>query len=198
MHSLLFFTKRKDAILMNQSTIQLIIILIVSVCVLATMLAIFPYLKSKGTNVSGILDNAKKATDALAKALSFAQEILPNNPAVGVLTIIEKWAKIGVGNAEELYHSGEATSDNRSYIASNTVYNVLDEMKISVDDNKKILIEAAIKEAVLNLGHTKDAVIKDIENPVEIVTINPIKKYVDENGVELQPISAATSTAIAQ
>ena len=44
----------------------------------------------------------------------------------------------------------------------------------------------------------KPAVIKAIEDPVEIVTINPIKKYVDENGVELQPISAATSTAIAQ
>ncbi|MBZ9633212.1 hypothetical protein G9F70_002795 [Clostridium sp. FP1] len=107
--------------------------------------------------------------------------------------MVEKWAKIGVGNAEQLYHSGEATGEERATIASNTVYNVLNEMNITVDDNKKILIDAAIKEAVLKLGHTKDAVVKvaDVSaEPIKVEVAPVIVKYFAPDGVtELQPVT---------
>ena len=182
---------------MNQS-LQLIIMVLVLVGVLVFLLVLIPYLKSKGLNVSTLLDNAQKVTQSLDKALAVVQEILPNNPTVGLLVIIEKWAKIGAGNAEQLYHSGEVTSEERAVIASQTVYNVLAEMNITVDDNKKILIDAAIKEAVFNLGHTKDAVIKVVEAPIQEPTI--IKavttfKYATEDGIELVPKIISTTTA---
>jgi hypothetical protein len=182
---------------MNQTTIQLIIMLLVVACVLCVLIVLLPYLKKKGVNVSTLLDNAQKTTETIDKALVVVQDILPNNPAVIVLKLIEKWAKIAVGNAEELYHSGEVTSEERAVIASQTVYNVLGEMNITVDDNKKILIDAAIKEAVLNLGHTKDPVVKAIEDPIETVVVTAKKVYATEDGIELVPkLTTETITPI--
>lgn len=177
---------------MNQ-TLQIITMVIVLVGVLGVIIGLNPYLKLKGVNVSSILDNAQKVTESVDKVLGVVQDILPNNPTVGLLTIIEKWAKIGVGNAEQLYHSGEATSDERATIAEQTVYNVLSELNITVDDNKKILIDAAIKEAVNNLGHTKPAVVKTVDDTVKVMTVEPIIKYVAPNGIELQPVIQVTS-----
>lgn len=169
---------------MNQS-LQLIIMVLVLIGVLVFLLVLIPYLKSKGVNVLTLLDNAQKVTQSLDKALVVVREILPNNPTVGLLTIIEKWAIIGVGNAEQLYHSGEVTSEERAVIASQTVYNVLSEINIAVDDNKKILIDAAIKESVLKLGHTKDAIIKTVDEPIATtVEASPaIVKYFAPDGV---------------
>ncbi|MBZ9633219.1 hypothetical protein [Clostridium sp. FP1] len=95
--------------------------------------------------------------------LGAVQDILPNNPTVIILKTIEKWAKIGVGNAEQLYHSGEVTGEER----------------------------ATIKEAVLNLGHTKEAVVKIADIPSETVKVEVVPaiiKYFAPDGVtELQP-----------
>lgn len=183
---------------MNQ-TIQLIIMVIVLVGVVGGYLLFVPYLKSKGVNVSTLLANADKVTQGLDKTLTVINEVLPGNPAVEFLTIIEKWAKIGVGNAEQLCVSGVVTDQERATIASQTVYSVLDELKIDIDDNKKVLIDAAIKEAVLKLGHTKDAIVKVASIPVEVAkteTIIATKKliYVDDNGAELVPAAAKVET----
>ena len=68
-------------------------------------------------------------------------------------------------------------------------------MNIVVDDNKKGLIDAAIKEAVLNLGHTKDPIVKTSETPVETVVVTAKKVYATEDVVELVPkIATATIT----
>ena len=180
---------------MNQQTI-LMIMAIVLIGVLFIVIVIVPYLKAKGVNTTKILANAERVTEGFDKALVVVQDILPNNPTVAFLTIIQKWAKIGVGNAEQLAISGEATSDERAEIATKTVYSVLNELKIDVDNNKKILIDAAIKEAVLNLGHTKDPIVKTADTPVEVAKIEnvaPILKYFAIDGVtELAPVTADT------
>ena len=174
---------------MSNQMLQIIIMVTVLVGVLGLLIVLLPYLKSKGVNVSAILDSAQKATNNIDKAIAVVQDILPNNPTVGLLTIIEKWAKIAVGNAEQLNHSGDITADERATVAEDTVLTVLKELNITVDDNKKTLIDAAIKEAVLNLGHTKPAVVQAVEQPVQEVQVTPIVKYVSPDGTELQPVN---------
>ncbi|MCB2309042.1 hypothetical protein LGL08_20270 [Clostridium estertheticum] len=169
---------------MNQ-LVSLMVIAIILTGVLFAVLVLVPYLKKKGVNTIKILANAQRVTEGLDKALVVVQDILPNNPTVGLLTIFEKWAKIGVGNAEQLCVSGEVTSEERATIASDTVYSVLSELKIEVDDNKRILIDAAIKDAVLNLGHTKDPIVKVVDVPVEVASPTIItEKFVDAAGTE--------------
>jgi len=188
---------------MNQTTLQLITMVIVLAGVVGGYLLLIPYLKSKGVNVSTLLSNAEIVTQGLDKTLSVIQDILPGNPAVGFLTIIEKWSKIGVGNAEQLCVSGVVTDQERVTVASQTVYSVLDELKIDVDDNKKVLIDAAIKEAVLKLGHTKASIVKVADVPAETIPAEvakveiaaPILKYFALDGVtELAPVVAKVET----
>lgn len=128
--------------------------------VLITMVSIFPILKKKGVDVSKALDNAEKIVDASDKILNVASDVLPGNPTVKTLEIIEKWAKIAVGNAEQLAHTGDINKDDRAEVAEKVVLNVLRELNIDVDDNKKALIDAAIKNAVNDLGHSNSTSIK--------------------------------------
>ncbi|WP_234123435.1 hypothetical protein [Clostridium hydrogenum] len=135
--------------------ITIIIILAVTAGVLATLLFIFPLLKKKGVDAGKALDNAQTAVNTAGKLIDAATAVLPSNPALNILEIVEKWAKIAVGDAEQLYHAGDITKDERAKTAETVVLNVLSELKIDVDDNKKALIDAAIKNAVNDLGHAK-------------------------------------------
>ncbi|MFL0250416.1 hypothetical protein ACJDT4_08260 [Clostridium neuense] len=122
--------------------------------VLGTIIFLFPYLKSKGVDIKAALSDIRNMVDVSGKTIDAISSIVPDNKAVSVLQTIEKWAKIAVGDAEELYHTGDISKDERAQIAENVVYSVLKEMNINIDDNKKELINAAIKDAVNDLGHT--------------------------------------------
>lgn len=141
----------------NTSLISISIILGVTVCVLLVLLALFPLLIKKGINLDNYFKETEKVVDTSNKLLGLANEVLPNNKAVNILEIIDKWAKIAVGNAEQLYHAEGIQKDERAETAENVVLNVLKELNIEVDDNKKALIAAAIKNAVNDLGHAVEA-----------------------------------------
>ncbi|AAK79508.1 hypothetical protein BJV85_002456 [Clostridium acetobutylicum] len=125
--------------------------------VLITMLSIFPLLKKNGIKVSDILEETQKVVDASDKVLGVASEVFPKSGTVNILEIIDKWAKIAVGSAEQLSHAGDISKDERAEVAENVVLDVLKELNINVDDNKKALIDAAIKNAVNDLGHSSSS-----------------------------------------
>ncbi|KOF57577.1 MULTISPECIES: hypothetical protein [Clostridium] len=138
----------------NESIVAISVLFGVLGGVLGTIIFLFPYLKSKGVDLKSVLSDIENVVDVSGKAIDVISGIVPNNKAVNILEIIEKWAKIAVGDAEQLYHAGDISKDGRAEIAESVVYSVLKEMNINIDDNKKELINAAIKNAVNDLGHS--------------------------------------------
>lgn len=123
--------------------------------VFGTIIFLFPYLKSKGINIKPVLADIKNFIDTSGKLINAASGIMPSNKALSTVKTIEEWAKIAVGDAEQLYHSGDICKEERAKVAENVVYSVLKEMNIEIDGNKESIINAAIQNAVNDLGHSK-------------------------------------------
>ena len=114
----------------------------------------FAYLKSKGINVDGALNEADKTLQEVQPILNIATGIAPLNPIVNVIDLIDKYAVTGVKNAEQLYHTSLlTTNEDRSKAAHDTVYAALKEFNIVPSDNQKKLIDDTIEAAVNDLGH---------------------------------------------
>ncbi|AAK78850.1 hypothetical protein BJV85_003134 [Clostridium acetobutylicum] len=122
--------------------------------VVIVMLVIFPILKKRGVNIENMLDQTKKAVDSSGEILNVIKTTMPNNNVVNILQIVQKWAQIAVGDAEQLYHAGNISKEDRAKVAESVVLNVLKELNIEVDESKKHLIDAAIENAVNELGHS--------------------------------------------
>lgn len=138
---------------MGSQLLTFITIIVVIIGVLGIIVGLVPYLKKKGINLKPYFDTANKVINKANNTVDILNEALPDNKVVDILEVIAKWAKIAVGNAEQLYHTGEIKKDERSEIADKVVNNVLELLNIPVTDNLKVLIDAAIEEAVNSLGH---------------------------------------------
>jgi hypothetical protein len=115
---------------------------------------IFAFLNKKGVNISKDLDNVNKVITATEPIISVGKEIAPLNPVVTMADLIEHWAKIGVGNAEQLYHTGKLVSDeDRFKSAHDTVYANLKELNINPTENQQKIIDDVIQYWVNDLGH---------------------------------------------
>jgi len=181
--------------MISNNTLMLISVFGVTFGVLGTMLGITPYLKKKNVNVDGAIKGLNDKGE-IAKAV--ADELKPILPkaAQTVIEIIEKWAPIAVGSAEQLYHAGDIQKDDRTSQAEGIVLNVLKEMNITVDDNKKELIDAAIKNAVKDLGHTP---VSEVEKAKQLELLQSQNKQLSQKNIELQKtIQGITDAAKAQ
>lgn len=123
------------------------------VCGVLGFLSAIPYLKKRNINIDGALNKVKNIADTSGKILDVADEVLPNNPVIFFLKNFDKWAKIAAGEAEQLSHAGDISSDKRLETAQNAVYNILNELNIELTDNRKALIDSSIQDAVNELGH---------------------------------------------
>lgn len=159
---------------------------------LGAMLVGFPLLRKKGVNVGTALDKAESVVDTSGKILDVAKEVLPTNPALVTLEVIEKWAKIAVGQAQQLYHAGDISKEGRKAIAETSVYSVLKELNIDVTDSKKILINASIENAVNDLGHDSNEV-KTTEQKAG-TTQQTVEKYPPENSQDQQQVQSQDIT----
>ncbi len=140
--------------MLNIETMQLLVIGGVVGAVIG-FLGRIPFLKKKGVNIAQGIDTASNIVKAADPVINAVNAILPGNKTVGVLKVIEKWASIAVGQAQQLYYSESIGRDERISTAQNVVYNALLELNIPLDQNKKNLINAAIENAVKDLGHNK-------------------------------------------
>ena len=138
--------------MLSVQTIQLLVTVGVTGIVLGALGGI-TYCRKKGINIDKNIDNFSTVVNAAEPIVGVADALLPNNPAVAVLKTIEGWAKIAAGNAEELKHAGDINGDQRATAAEKVVTAVLKELNVEVTDNRKILIDAAIKDTVGSFGH---------------------------------------------
>ncbi|WP_163195863.1 hypothetical protein [Clostridium thermarum] len=138
---------------MDNQTLIYITIFSVVFGVIGIVVGLVPFLKKKGFPMGAFLGNAKNVVNRASEAVTALDKVMPDNVVINVLEIISKWAKIAVGNAEQLYHAGEIDKLQRAEVANKVVYDVLKILNIEVTDALKPLIEAAIKEAVNALGH---------------------------------------------
>jgi len=141
----------------NSQLLTYIIIFAVILAVVGIVVFLIPYLKKKGINLAPYFATANDIITKANYTVDFLNEAMPNNKVIDILEIIAKWAKIAVGNAEQLYHTGEIKKDERADVANRVVNNVLEMLNIKVTDNLKVLIDAAIEEAVNALGHQTTA-----------------------------------------
>lgn len=178
--------------MLSGQTIQLLVIGGV-VGAVAGFLAGVPYLKKKGININRGVDTANNAVNLAEPVINIADTLLPNNPVVNVLKIIEKWAKIAAGNAEQLTHAGDINKEERAEVAESVVNAVLKELNIDVNDNRKILIDAAIKDVVNDFGHTDPSEAE--RQAKEQALQNQVSQLTTENANLKNAITTAANTA---
>lgn len=138
---------------MDNQVLMYITIFSVVFGVIGIVVGLVPFLKRKGFPIGAILDNTKDVVNKADETVTVLDKLMPDNKVIDVLEIITKWAKIAVGNAEQLYHTGEIGKVQRAEVADKIVYDVLKMLNIEVTENLKPLIDAAIKESVNALGH---------------------------------------------
>jgi hypothetical protein len=159
-------------------------------CVLG-FLGATPYLKKKGVDVTKVIDTTENVVKAAEPVINIASTLIPNNPAVNVLKSIEKWGIIGAGYAQQLSYAEEITKDKRAEKAKDVVNAALKELNIEIDDNRKILMDAAIKDAVNSFGHADPT---EVEKQAQLQQLQTEKtQLVAENQQLKQKIDQVTN-----
>lgn len=118
-----------------------------------TVIFLFPFLKKKGVNTEEVIQKVDKSLDAANGVLTIADTLIPNNPALNTLKVVEKYARIGVDQAEQLYVSSQLPADQRNAKAKETILAALKSAGISITPELTSVIDGAIEAEVLALGH---------------------------------------------
>ncbi|MEY8001776.1 bZIP transcription factor [Clostridium sp. Mt-5] len=129
----------------------LFIILGLTVGVGATVLILLPFLKKKGVNTADVLQKVDTGLQEVKKYTDAAKALVPGNKFLNILSVIEKYAEIGVGQAAQLNVSSQLPADQRKKSAEDYVYNVLNKLGIEVDDNIKTIVSGVIENKVYDL-----------------------------------------------
>ena len=108
---------------------------------------------NKNNNIEKIFGVTDKVIDGADSLIKIANNIVPNNPVLNVIKIIEKYAKTGVYYSEQLYLNSKLDKNERKDNAKETIYSILKELKINITPNVSKIIDGAIEAEVLALGH---------------------------------------------
>ncbi|MEY7999422.1 hypothetical protein AB8U03_04280 [Clostridium sp. Mt-5] len=129
----------------------LFIVLGLAVGVGATVLVLLPFLKKKGVNTADVLQKVDTGLQEVKKYTDAAKALVPGSKFLNILSIIEHYAEIGVGQAAQLNVSSQLPADQRKKSAEDYVYNVLNKLGIGVDDNVKTIVSGVIENKVYDL-----------------------------------------------
>ncbi|WPC40606.1 bZIP transcription factor [Clostridium sp. JS66] len=140
--------------MLNVQEMSILVMLGVVMGVLGIMLIVVPALKKNGINGEANLKKIQEVVGASDAAIKAVDGILPGNKAVGILKVIEKWAIIAVGHAQQLYYTKSIDKDERKKVAQDVIYKMLRELNVELTESRQYLINAAIENAVNDLGHT--------------------------------------------
>jgi hypothetical protein len=142
--------------------------------------SVFAILKKKGVDVTKIIDTAEQDLATVQPIVNLANSIVPGNPVVNVVDIIDKAAVTGAKYAEQLCHANQLTgNDARKDAAKQVVYAALKETNITLTDNQEKLIDATIEAAVNDLGHAP-ADIKQLQTTINQQN-NKVTQLTSEN-----------------
>ena len=133
------------------STTILFVVIGLAIGVGTTVLVLLPALKRKGVDTGEILQKVDAGLQEVKKYTDAAKAIVPGNKFLNILSIIEHYAEIGVGQAQQLNISSQLPADQRKKSAEDYVYSVLQKLGIEVDDNVKTIVSGAIESKVYEL-----------------------------------------------
>lgn len=155
----------------------------------------FAFCKKKGVDIPKVIKTINQTADVVAPAIEFAKTIAPNNPIVNIADFIEKWAKTGAKNADQLYYSSQLSNDtDRNTTAKETVYAALKELGITPTQNQQKLIDDTIEAAVLDLGHNKTDAEKESEKQALQAQVSQLTTERDTLKNTIATITTAAST----
>ena len=120
----------------------------------ASVLVVFPLLKKKGVNTEDLVKDADLAAKAIEGVAAVSSAVAPNAPVTGILNAIKDWAKEGAHQAEQLCIASKLNKDERNAKAKESVYAILDMLKIERTENIDKLIDTSIEAECLVMGHT--------------------------------------------
>jgi uncharacterized coiled-coil protein SlyX len=135
--------------MLNYQEITLLVIAAVIFGSTVIIGVVFPYLNKKGINAKAILDDVQKGLEEVKTGLEVVKEVAPSTQ-LDILSIVEKYAEIGVEKAQQLYISSQLQGSDRKASAKETIVNTLKELNIPVTDNLDKLIDDIIESKVFS------------------------------------------------
>lgn len=138
---------------LTNSTTILIATLIIVTTILVTVVVLLPKLIGKGVKLDSYIETVDAVLGTAETITNIASTILPNSPIVNILKLIEKYARISVHQAEQLYLTSKLTADQRNDKAKETIYATIKLLKIEVTPEMEKIIDGIIEAEVLALGH---------------------------------------------
>lgn len=137
-------------ILSNSMAIVCAVIFITTIVTIGINIGI-PALKNRGVDVKEYIDGADTVIKKANTIIEATDSILPNNPIVNTIKVVEKWARIGVNYAEQLYNTSKLEKEERNDKAKEQVYTVLEMLHIERTPEIDKIIDGAIEAEVLVL-----------------------------------------------
>lgn len=161
--------------LSNSLTIVCAVLVIIT-CVVVLVNVGIPALTKKGVDLDKYIKTADAVVDKAGALIQASDSLLPNNPIVNTVKIIEKWAKVGVDYAEQLYNTSKLDKEARNDKAKEQVYAVLKLLGVETTPEIDKIIDGAIEAEVLALGHT----------PVDIKQYQEAQQQLQAQNTQLQ------------
>ena len=137
-----------------------VIVLAIVVTVSAVITIAIPYLKKRGVNVGEMLAQIKESIGSLDNTYNLLKPFFIETSGVETIDKILAAANVGVANAEQLYHIGQLSANDRKSAAREYIVDALGLMDVAVTSEVERLIDGAIEAEVLELGHKVAAVME--------------------------------------
>lgn len=178
--------------MLSSNTLQIISMLSVTWGVIGTIFGIVPYAKKKKINLKDGLAKTENIADGVEKIVTEIRPLLHGSSA-NVADVIMEWGPVAAGYAEQLFHSGDIEADQRAAYAENIVLSVLKELKIEIDDNKKTIIDATIKDAVNKLGHKSPT---EADHAKQVQLLQSQNKQLSDKNMQMQSLIKQLTDAV--
>lgn len=135
----------------NSMGLFLLFVIILALAIMVTIIIILPKLVAKGVNVGNSITAAKNALKISSELTSVATGLMPGNPAVNILKVVEAFAVKGVDGAEQLYKASKLAGDERNAKAKEMVGAALNVLDVKITPSIQTVIDGTIEAAVLAL-----------------------------------------------
>lgn len=173
------------------------LVLGVSLGVIATILVLFPLLKKKNIKTDEILAKVDTALTGADGVIGIADKVIPNNPIINVLKLVEKYVHIGVGQAEQLYLASNLSADERNAKAKDTINTALKMLNIEITPEIDKIIDGSIESEVLALGHKPvDEKAKEAQVQSQIQTIQQQNTDLQNQNTQLKNTIQAVQNTV--
>lgn len=187
--------------LLNNSSVLVILTVLITLAIVASITVVVPLVKNKGVNIPTALNNVENGLETAGTLLKTADAILPNNPAINILKIVDSIAKTGVSGAEQLYVASQLAADQRNAKAKEIVNAALKVANIETTPELEKVIDGTIEAEVLALGHAP-ADIKKLQDAITQQTTQTAQLQAENTALKQtittiqSSVQAATATTV--